>query len=146
MEFCGGRTFSDEHWEYKDNAMDESHAKIIMRKFVIGLQTLWEIGYCHRDIKASNMIVRLVRNSGGEPDYDVKWIDFGFAWPVDRLSTNFPGTTPYKSPEVIQADRPFDCKAADVWALGAVLFKALNGEYPYGGRSLFLTPRFRGRR
>ena len=101
MEYCSGNTMGDESWEYKNNAMDESHAKIIMKKLVIGLQTLWKVGYCHRDIKASNMIVRQVYGKNGAVDYDVKWIDFGFAWPVDRLSTNFPGTTPYKSPELI---------------------------------------------
>lgn len=101
MEFCEGKTLGDEHWEYQKHAMDESHAKIIMRKLVIGLMTLWKIGYCHRDIKASNIIVRETLDRRGVLDYDVKWIDFGFAWPVDKLSTNFPGTTPYKSPEVI---------------------------------------------
>lgn len=134
MEFCEGKTLSDEHWEYKNHAMDESHAKIIMRKLVAGLETLWKIGYCHRDVKASNIMVKQISEKKGGIDYSVKWIDFGFAWPVNSLSTNFPGTTPYKSPEVILSERPFNCKAADVWSLGVVLFKALNGDYPYGGK------------
>jgi serine/threonine protein kinase len=114
--------------------MDESVAKIIMRKLVEGLQSLWKIGFCHRDIKSSNILVNELPPVNGVIDYDVKWIDFGFTWPVDELSTNFPGTTPYMSPEVISQEEPFDCRASDVWALGAVLFRALNGEYPYGGK------------
>ena len=100
---------------------------------MVGLQILWKIGYCHRDIKTGNIMVKEVPLKQGGSDYKVKWIDFGFAWPVTHLSTGFPGTTPYKAPEVIAAQEPFECKAADVWSLGAVLFKALNGDYPYGG-------------
>lgn len=78
-------------------------------------------------------MVKEVYLKNGRTEYRAKWIDFGFAWPVNHLSTSFPGTTPYKSPELILAKKPFYCRASDVWALGAVLFRALNGNYPYGG-------------
>jgi len=43
---------------------------------------------------------------------------------------DFPGSAPYASPQLV-AGEPYDAKAADIWAIGVMLYCMVCGEYPF---------------
>lgn len=68
----------------------------------------------------------------------VKLIDFGFASKVND-SMELAGTPSYASPELAKAfltrkpslDREYNCKSADVYALGVTFYALLSASMPY---------------
>jgi serine/threonine-protein kinase len=88
-------------------------------------------GIVHRDVKAENLFVS---DSGGEADF-VKVLDFGIARDLDDSATALTrtgaiaGTASTVSPEVVAGATA--SPAADVYGLGAVLYLALTGRYPF---------------
>lgn len=79
----------------------------------------------HLDIKPQNLLLT--------PDGDVKLIDFGLAQPAGSAQELIGGTTfgtaAYLSPEQAAGD-PVD-RAADVYALGCVVYELLTGRPPF---------------
>ncbi len=99
-----------------------------------GLAAAHGIGVVHRDIKPAN--VMLVR--GGV----VKVLDFGLGRFTDETvdtqvtsSDATVGTAPYMAPEQFRAARV--SPAADLYALGCVLFELLAGAPPFTGETDF---------
>jgi len=95
-----------------------------------GLGTVHEAGLLHRDLKPQNI---LLAPSGP------KVIDFGLAVLAERRSTLTAtgvvvGSVLCMPPEQTQGGQHLD-RAADVYALGAVLLYAATGHYPYTGTS-----------
>ena len=94
-------------------------------------------GIIHRDVKPSNV---LLAESDG---IDVRLLDFGLAQMAefDTLTAlgDIPGTLAYISPERLQG--LVATPAADIWAVGVVLFEALAGEHPFWGGDLVETSR-----
>ena len=74
---------------------------------------------CHLDIKPSNLILR--------PDGLIKLVDFGSAWkerePLKRM-----GTDGYAAPEQYSADRTKIDVRADIYGLGATLYRMISGK------------------
>lgn len=95
-------------------------------------------GIVHRDLKPEN--VMLVRNAS-HPDF-VKILDFGLAkvQGVDDPYTihsqrDIFGTPYYMSPEQIRAG-DVDARA-DIYAVGALMFRMLTGQYVFSDRNTF---------
>jgi serine/threonine protein kinase len=89
---------------------------------------LHERDIVHRDLKLDNILVDPSDN------YRVKIIDFGFsikASEKQRLSL-FCGTPHYMDPDLCRK-REYNGQAADVWALGVILFILLTGKLPFFG-------------
>jgi serine/threonine-protein kinase len=105
------------------------------RQLAEALAWLAERGVVHRDVKPDNVL--LSADAGGA--LRVRLADFGVARALDladadgRLTATgvLVGTVRYMSPEQIRGER-VDA-AADVFALGAVLYELLAGEPPFGG-------------
>jgi serine/threonine protein kinase len=127
----------------------------VIRQAAIGLQYAHDQGLIHRDVKPSNLMVEAGKAEGkrmkdeGNQGCDksaaddrassvVKILDLGLALfgsaseAVDELTTvgQLMGTLDYMAPE--QADNSHDVDArADVYSLGATMFKLLTGTAPY---------------
>jgi hypothetical protein len=84
-------------------------------------------GIVHRDLKPENVMVL--------PDGRVKLLDFGLAHRLDAHTLTEEGTAvgtaAYMAPEQLQGQRTGT--AADLWALGVVLYEMLAGRKPFGG-------------
>src|SRR5690242_9317981 len=94
-------------------------------------------GIVHRDVKPSNVLL-------AEGDVvDVRLLDFGLAQMAefDTLTAvgDVPGTLGYVSPERLLG-RPAT-EAADVWAVGVMLWEALAGRHPFRTDSVGETTR-----
>jgi eukaryotic-like serine/threonine-protein kinase len=89
------------------------------------LDTAHTAGVVHRDVKPANIM--LLRNGL------VKLTDFGIAQAVDdpKLTTTgfLIGSPTYMAPERIRGEEA--TASADLWALGAVLFFAIEGYSPF---------------
>jgi serine/threonine protein kinase len=102
------------------------HQVVALAEQVLGaLGVAHAAGIVHRDIKPSNMM--LLGNGR------VKLADFGIAQAVDdpKLTTsgNLIGSPGYLSPERVHGNEA--TPAADLWALGAVLYFAVEGRDPF---------------
>jgi hypothetical protein len=97
------------------------------------LESAHAAGVVHRDVKPSNVMVL--------PNGRVKLTDFGIAQSLDdpRLTTSgvLIGSPTYMAPERIQGAEA-DAKS-DLWALGAVLFFAVEGYSPFERQSTAAT-------
>lgn len=84
-----------------------------------------ELFVCHRDIKLENILL--------DCDGNAKLSDFGFTrHHYGGLATTLCGTTPYYSPDLIQAkSRGYDPFKADVWAMGVTLFAMSTSKLPF---------------
>ncbi|OLR94151.1 serine/threonine-protein kinase [Actinokineospora bangkokensis] len=97
----------------------------LAEQLLSALEAAHQAGVVHRDVKPSNIM--LARNSR------VKLTDFGIAQSLDdpRLTSSgmLIGSPTYMAPERIRGEEA--SAASDLWALGAVLFFAIEGYSPF---------------
>lgn len=85
------------------------------------------LGVVHRDVKPGNIILR--------PDGLAKLTDFGCAVPSSELGINVAGSLAYMSPEQLEGEA-LD-QRADIYALGAVIYRLLTGRHTFEADSDF---------
>jgi eukaryotic-like serine/threonine-protein kinase len=104
-----------------------------------GVAATHHVGVIHRDLKPGNIMMEFE-----DGIYCFKITDFGIAKlaesELDEAHRNeasitgsqtMMGAIPYMAPEMIQGPKNAD-KPADIWAIGAILYKLVSGDYPFG--------------
>jgi serine/threonine-protein kinase len=129
MEALSGEPLSE--YLAREGSMLEPLVLALARDVAAGLAAAHRVGIIHRDIKPGNLF--LVGPVGAP--VAAKIIDFGLAKDTQERETGpssknlVLGTAQYIAPEQVLAD-PIDGRA-DIYALGAVLFRALTGQLPF---------------
>ena len=119
MELIQAPTLSD--IVARQGALPHDAVARIAEQLLSALEAAHAAGVVHRDVKPSNVMVL--------PSGRVKLTDFGIAQSTDdpRLTTSgiLIGSPTYLAPEVIRGEQA--SPGSDLWALGATLFFAVEG-------------------
>jgi serine/threonine protein kinase len=103
---------------------DESMARRIFKRVLLGTQYMHDAGITHRDMKLENLLL----GAGGNME-SVKICDLGLAKKAtEKLMEAVCGTPQYVSPEVVNS-KPGQSYGPEVdnWACGVILFILLSG-------------------
>jgi len=139
----------------RDGGLQEARAATYMGQIVAGLERLHAMGLAHHDMSLENLLVdeqrRAViidfgmavraaptfsnflpetaasheRPAAAGPSYHAVPLMPSRGWPCRC------GKLLYMAPELFEPQKPFDVFAADVWALGIILFLLLTGMPPW---------------
>jgi tetratricopeptide (TPR) repeat protein len=135
MEFLRGETLA----ERLRRGRIASHELLpLITQMAEGLQAAHQVGIVHRDFKPSNVVLVPTK----EPSDDVRVVvtDFGLAHTSTadgsaRLALtgtgDIVGTPAYIAPEVL--DNRAATPAADIYALGVVMYEMVTGRLPFAG-------------
>jgi serine/threonine-protein kinase len=128
MEYVEGETLADEL--RRERRLAPERVIEVARQCCAGLECAHAAGLVHRDIKPQNLLV----TAAGI----VKIADFGVAHALDQtrltLTGSIVGTARYLAPEQTASGRV--TAAADIYALGVVMYELLTGRPPHAGDSL----------
>lgn len=125
-------------------------AAALVQTLAAAINAAHESGVVHRDLKPANVLVSGGVVSGESSSqnthhspltaYQLKITDFGLAKPFDApeltASGMLVGTPAYMAPEQVRGDRAVVGPAADIYALGAILYQMLTGRPPFQGAEL----------
>ncbi len=132
MEFLEGVTLADRI--DNDGPVPIGEAQRIATQLCAGLKTIHDAGIIHRDLKSRNIMLAR-RNAEAQAVV----MDFGLARPVARAAVagesgltvqgTLVGTPEYMAPEQFQGAGL--TPAADIYALGIVLYEMVTGKLPF---------------
>jgi serine/threonine protein kinase len=133
LERLSGRSLESLIQEW--GRLDLDVALPLLRQALLGLEAVHRAGIVHRDVKPENIYL----HEAAEGRVVVKLLDFG----ISKFSPGggktavtgadlFMGTPEYMSPEQARGAGQVD-RRTDIWALGAILYRALSGVPPFSG-------------
>jgi serine/threonine-protein kinase len=133
-EYVPGRTFRE---AMRSGDLDDASAIEAAIQILDALAHAHRHGIVHRDVKPSNVLL------AEGPRVSVRVLDFGLAQ-IQEAETltaqgDVPGTLAYIAPERLAG--AVTTEAADVWAVGLMLWEALAGRHPFWRSSLLETAR-----
>jgi hypothetical protein len=133
-EYVPGQTLRD---RIRGGDLTDAGAIEVAVQVLEGLSHAHANGIVHRDVKPTNVLV------ADGPEIEVRLLDFGLAQFAEAETLtgagDVPGTLAYISPERLRGeDSSF---AADVWAVGVLLWEALTGYHPFWSSSPVETAR-----
>ncbi len=109
-----------------DPQLPPAEVAAIGRQVADGLAAAHSAGVVHRDVKPGNVLIA--------DDGLVKLTDFGVSRAVDEVQLTrtglIAGTPAFLAPEVARGQEP--TPASDMFALGATLYAAIEGQPPFG--------------
>lgn len=133
LEYVSGGSYSK---LLQGKPQPANEAAALVKTLAIALQTAHQAGIIHRDLKPANILL----TEAGVP----KIADFGLAKYANQRSGqtqsgSILGTPSYMAPEQAAAMNDEIGPAADVYALGAILYEALTGRVPFRGFTIYET-------
>jgi WD40 repeat protein/tRNA A-37 threonylcarbamoyl transferase component Bud32 len=134
MEFCEGGSLAA---RLAGNPLLASQAAHLVERVARAVQAAHEKGIVHRDLKPANVLLDAL----GQP----KVSDFGLAKRLEvgpglTQTGAVMGTPSYMAPEQAQGKKEVGA-AADVYALGAILYECLTGRPPFKAATVYDTLR-----
>jgi len=129
MEYIGKTSLYSYLKSKTHRRLDEEEARNIFLQICKGVRYCHSRCIVHRDLKLENILL---------DDYNnVKIIDFGFSifTDPDKKLSIFCGTPSYMAPEIVSKVH-YRGNAADIWALGILLYTMLCGKFPFRGRNI----------
>src|SRR5262245_57872303 len=155
LEFCPGGSMAG---RLAGAPLEPRQAAELVEQLARGVASAHAAGVIHRDLKPANVLLaegERPRVSGPveRPDRRAdaaplaallpKITDFGLARKLDQQGHTATGavmgTPSYLAPEQASGDRKQGGTAADVYALGAVLYECLTGRPPFAAATAFDT-------
>ena len=131
-EYVAGKTLRE---AMRAGELDDPTAIEAAAQILEGLAHAHGRGIVHRDVKPSNVLL------ADGPGVSIRLLDFGLARIKEAhtitASGDVPGTLAYISPERLNGAN--GSPAADVWAVGVLLWEALAGFHPFWTSSLVET-------
>jgi hypothetical protein len=128
MEYCPGGNLAG---KLACGPLEPRHSARLIQTLALAIQAAHQARVIHRDLKPSNVLLA----ADGTP----KIADFGLARKMDdadRTRTGVVmGTPSYMAPEQARGRRREVGPAADVYALGAILYECLSGKAPFKGEN-----------
>lgn len=139
MELLDGETLSD-HLS-RNGEMSPQQALPIVHQLTEGLQAAHRVGIIHRDFKSQNVVlestddgVRAVITDFGLARGEAADDAFGVSLTIANAVI---GTPAYMAPEQVEGGTI--TAAADLYALGVVLYELMTGEVPFKGENALST-------
>jgi serine/threonine-protein kinase len=138
MEYLRGRSLGELLAEC--GRLPTETAVMLVREALRGLVAAHKAGIVHRDLKPENLFLH--RPETGEPT--VKIMDFGVAKFIDgtgEVRTQHGallGTPEYMAPEQFRGAAHAEPRT-DIWAVGAILYRAITGQNAFGGPTVAAT-------
>lgn len=116
-----------DHHQHPDRLLPLQTVISVAEQVARALQYIASQGVVHRDVKPENIILM--------PNGQAKLTDFGCAIPTGTAGDMIAGSLAYMSPEQLEG-QPLDARA-DIYALGAVLYRLLTGKNTFSADNEF---------
>ncbi|KNC54920.1 CMGC/CK2 protein kinase [Thecamonas trahens ATCC 50062] len=115
----------ENRWQSLYCVLSDTDIRTYMYKLFLALAYAHDAGVVHRDIKPANVLIDHGRRK-------VRLIDWGCAGLLrpGKSFTRFPGTRPYKAPELLLHIHQYGA-AVDVWSAGIVFASMLFRRIPF---------------
>ena len=110
---------ADENWNLTNKF-------IIVLGICLGMLYCHSLNFAHRDLKPGNVLI--------DSNFYPKICDFNLSTvsSSSKKSETVAGTIAYCAPEVLQSDKKYDAKKADVYSFGMTMYSILYDAIPFG--------------
>jgi YD repeat-containing protein len=148
LELCPGGSLAD---RLRGAPLSGAEATRLVEMLARAVQAAHDAQVIHRDLKPANVLLAVGtdlpvcpdRPGGLSPQFTPKITDFGLARKLDEagqtVSGAVLGTPSYMAPEQAAGKGQQVGPAADVYALGAILYECLTGRPPFKAATIYDT-------